>query len=233
MPLARFKRISTYAKIISMNFEEKKASFAQKYPALKDILNFLSFVGAVVLGTFILNSFVFRSYNVVGGSMENTLHSGERVIVNRFAVTMQHFLGKEYIPNRGDIIIFANGGNTGNKSCEAQTGIADQYIVKRVIAFPGERVTVEDGVLTVYNDQHPEGFHPDDDTRKSDTDGPKSYTSGSVNTIVPDGELFVSGDNREGSNSLDSRSGLGTIPYCRVIGPATLRIWPLNKIRTF
>ena len=66
-----------------MNLEGKKLSFAQKYPALKDILSFLSFVAAVAFGTFVLNTFVFRSYNVVGGSMENTLHSGERVIVNR------------------------------------------------------------------------------------------------------------------------------------------------------
>ena len=89
-----------------MNLEGKKLSFSQKYPALKDILSFLSFVAAVVFGTFILNTFVFRSYNVVGGSMENTLHSGERVIVNRLAVSYEHFLGKEYVPERGQIIIF-------------------------------------------------------------------------------------------------------------------------------
>ena len=216
-----------------MNLEGKKLSFAQKYPALKDILSFLSFVAAVVFGTFVLNTFVFRSYNVVGGSMENTLHSGERVIVNRLKVTFNHFLGNEYVPERGEIIIFANGGNGETKSCEPQTGIADQYIVKRTIAFPGERVTVKDGILTVYNEQHPEGFHPDEETRKSDTDGPKAYSSGDVDIIVPDGELFVSGDNREGSNSFDSRSGLGTVPYCRVVGPASLRIWPLEKFRTF
>ena len=65
--------------------------FAQKYPALKDILSFLAFAGAVALGTFILNSFVFRSYSVVGGSMENTLHNGDRVIVNRMPVSLAHF----------------------------------------------------------------------------------------------------------------------------------------------
>lgn len=214
--------------------EKAKPSFAQKYPALNDILSFLMFVGAVALGTFVLNSFVFQSYNVVGGSMENTFNNGDRVIVNRLAVTAAHFAEKEYIPERGDVIVFANGGsNSPTMSCEAQVGIKDQYIIKRVIAFPGERVVVEDGVLTVYNDENPDGFHPDDDTRKSENDGPKSYTSGSINMIVPEGELFVSGDNREGSNSLDSRSGLGTIPFCRVMGPVSFRIFPLNAIRAF
>ena len=213
--------------------EPIKLSFAQKYPALSDIMSFLIFVGAVALGTFLLNSFVFQSYNVVGGSMENTFENGDRVIVNRLAVTKAHFNEEEYVPDRGDIIVFANGGNEATTNCEAQDGLSDKYIIKRVIAFPGERVTVADGVLTVYNDEHPEGFNPDENTRKSENDGPKAYTSGSVNVIVPAGELFVSGDNREGSNSLDSRSGLGTIPYCRVVGPVNFRIFPFNKMRAF
>ena len=212
---------------------EQKPSFGQKYPALKDILSFLTFVGAVALGTFILNSFIFRSYNVIGGSMENTLHSGDRVIVNRIPVSLAHLNEREYIPERGQIIVFANGGSGSLTNCEPLNGVLDQYIIKRVIAFPGERVMLENGVLTVYNDEHPEGFNPDEETRKSDTDGPKKRISGSINTIVPEGELFVSGDNREGSNSYDSRNGLGTVPFCRVVGPVASRIFPLMGFRFF
>ncbi len=212
---------------------EQKPTFGQKYPMLKDILSFLLFIGAVALGTFILNSFVFRSYNVVGGSMENTLHNGNRVIVNRLAVSAAHLKGEEYVPQRGQIIVFANGGNTTMTNCEPLTGVRDQYIIKRVIAFPGERVVLENGVMMVYNDEFPGGFNPDLETRKSETDGPKSNISGSVNMIVPEGELFVSGDNREGQNSSDSRNGLGTIPFCRVVGPVSLRLFPFTEIRGF
>ena len=92
---------------------------------------------------------------------------------------------------------------------------------------------LKDGELKVYNDENPDGFNPDDETRKSDDDGPKSEITGEVDLVVPKGEIFVSGDNREGSNSYDSRNGLGTIPFCRIVGPAAIRIYPFNKIRFF
>lgn len=225
--------------------EEMEPTFFQKHPLLKDLLSLAGFIGAIVLGTMFLNAFIYRSYNVVGGSMENTLHGDDRVIVNRAAVSWSHFMGEEYVPERGQIIVFLNedeekvaeykaAGVENPMTCNVPNNVNDQYIIKRVIAFPGERVVVKDGEMKIYPDaEATEGFVYDSEWRVSENDGPKEYTSGEVDMVVPEGELFVSGDNREGSNSWDSRNGLGTIPYCRIIGPVTLRLFPLDKIRTF
>ena len=87
--------------------------------------------------------------------------------------------------------------------------------------------------MKVYNDEYPEGKVYDEEWRKSETDGPKVHTSGEVDIVVPEGELVVSGDNREGSNSYDSRNGLGTVPFCRVVGPINLRLFPFDRVRLF
>ena len=213
--------------------EKSRAKFFQKHPLIKDLCSLVVFIALVVIGTLALNAFVFRSYNVVGVSMENTLHGNDRIIVNRVPVSLAHLFGQEYVPERGQIIVFANGEADGPLTCGVQNGVQDQYIIKRVIAFPGERVTVVDGTITVYNDEYPDGFNPDEATRKSDTDGPKKVTTGEVDMVVPEGELFVAGDNREGTHSFDSRNGLGTVPYCRIIGPALLRLYPFNQMRVF
>jgi signal peptidase I len=153
--------------------------------------------------------------------MESTLYTGDRLIVNRVPVTWAQIQNKDYIHDRGQIIVFKNP--------HYATGNGDEYIVKRVIAFPGERVALKDGAYTVYNDEHPDGFNPDDANHGE----PGPVTSGQVNVVVPDGELFVSGDHRDGNYSYDSRNGLGTIPFYDVVGPVSMRIFPFDKIRLF
>jgi signal peptidase I len=176
------------------------------------------------VGTLLINTFIFRSYNVVGPSMETTLYTGDRLIVNRVPVTLASIQGKSYQPQRGQIIVFKNPRYT--------LGADDEYIVKRVIGLPGERVTIKDGHYIVYNDQHPEGFDPDQYNHGE----PGSPTSGTADTVVPEGELFVSGDHRVGNFSFDSRNGaegMGTIPLYDVVGPVSMRIFPFTKIRFF
>jgi signal peptidase I len=198
-----------------------EATFLQRHPQLKDVLGIIIFIICVLIGTLLINTFIFRSFNVLGPSMEKTLFTGDRLIVNRLPVTWAQLQNKDYVPNRGQVIVFKNP--------QYVPGRDDEYIVKRVIAFPGERVTVKDGVLSVYNKAHPDGFHPDDDNHGE----PGSPTSGDVDTVVSEGTLFVAGDHRQGDYSFDSRSGLGLIPFYDVVGPVGLRIYPFTAIRTF
>jgi signal peptidase I len=196
-------------------------SFSQRHPWLKDAAGLLLFGLAVLVGTIIINTYVFRSFNVEGPSMETTLETGDRLIVDRLPVTWSQLQNKEYVPDRGQVIVFKNPQYTA--------GNPDEYIVKRVIAFAGERVVLKDGQYTVYNSAHPNGFNPDDANHGE----PGRPTSGSVDATVPDGTLFVSGDHRQGNYSYDSRNGLGYIPLYDVIGPVSLRIFPFTGIRTF
>lgn len=198
-----------------------EASYLQRHPAVRDIGSVVIFVICVILGTIFINTFVFRSFNVVGPSMESTLYTGDRLIVNRLPVTWAQILNKDYIPKRGQIIVFKNP--------KYNLGTGDEYIVKRVIAFPGERVTVKDGSFTVFNTEHPDGFNPDEAFHHE----PAAFTSGEVDLVVPTGELFVSGDHRDGNYSYDSRNGLGTIPFYDVVGPVGLRLYPLTEMRFF
>lgn len=200
-----------------------EASYLQRHPFVKDVLGILVFILCVLVGTLLINTYIFRTFNVSGPSMETTLFTGDRLIVNRLPVTWAQLQNKSYVPQRGEIIVFKN------PHYNISTG--DEFIVKRVIAFPGERVVVKDGTVTVYNHEHPEGFLPDAAQADDKGSQPGSPTSGDVDTVVPDESLFVAGDHRAGDYSFDSRSGLGYIPYYDIIGPVGLRIWPFDKIR--
>jgi signal peptidase I len=165
-------------------------------------------------------------------TLEGHVNPGEpsdRLIVNRFAVTLAHIVGKEYQPNRGQVIVFRNPNFT--------TGMEDEYIVKRVIGLPGERITVNDCTLLVHNSDHPDGFNPYPDF--NNVGNPDDCVAGDgTDETVPDGSIFVVGDHRDGNFSMDSRNGggrpsLGLVPLDDIIGPVSLRIWPFNKMQFF
>lgn len=196
------------------------ASFLDRHQGLKDLFGLIVFVFFVLIGTLFINAFVFRSFNVEGPSMENTLFTGDRLIVNRLPVTWAQVQNKSYVPERGQVIVFKNP--------KYIPGLGEEYIVKRVIAFPGEHVTLKNGSFKVCDNKNLNCFNPDELTK-----GPQQPTDGEVDMVVPAAELFVSGDHRQEGYSSDSRNGLGTIPYYDIVGPVALRIFPFNKIQTF
>lgn len=193
----------------------------QRRSTLRDFWGIVLFLLLVLVGTLLINTFVFRSFNVLGPSMEPTLYTGDRLIVNRLPVTWSMLKFESYVPERGDVIVFKNPRYT--------PGSQDEYIVKRVIAFEGERVTVKKGIMTVYNGAYPAGFAVDE----TFPDPPGSPTSGEVDTVVSEGTIFVAGDHREDQYSYDSRNGLGLVPLYDVVGPVGIRVFPFTAMRLF
>ena len=200
------------------------ATFFDRHPLARDAIGLAIFVVGVVIGTLLMNTFIFFCFYVDGPSMESTMYTGDRLIVNRIPLTISQLQNKQYTPERGQVIVFRNPNYTPS------TGTDSENIVKRVIAFAGERVTVKDGTVTVYNTENPDGFNPDTDVNNNE---PGQPTSGDVDTVVPEGTIFVMGDHREGNYSCDSRNCMGPIPLFDIIGPVSVRIFPFDKIRTF
>jgi signal peptidase I len=168
-----------------------------------------------------ITAYVFQSYEVDGPSMQTTLANHDRLIIWKGARTWSRITGHEYLPNRGDVVVFIKKGlyeNDGNK---------EKQLIKRVIALPGERVTINGGKVTVYNTAHPDGFIPDATLPYG---GVINVTEGNIDITVPAGEIFVCGDNR--ANSLDSRY-FGSVPAKDIVGKLVLRILPLGEAKKF
>ena len=197
-------------------------AFFERHQLLKDILGIIGFLLAVIVGAALINQLLFRSFSVSGPSMEPTLFTGDRLIVNRLPMTWAALRGSPYVPERVHVIVFKNP--------HWQPGSQDEFIVKRVVAFPGERVDLKDDKLIVYTNNNPNGLVFDDAYKGPTT---PSSTGIGIPTTVPDGEIFVAGDHRQNGYSLDSRNGLGTVPYSDIIGPVTMRIFPFTHFRTF
>jgi len=143
---------------------------------------------------------VAETYRVEGSSMEHTLRDGERVLVAKF---VYKWVRK---PERGDIVVFLYPKDP------------EKAFIKRVVGLPGDRVEVKGGKVLV-NGQVMEEVST---AIPAEMDSP-------VET-VPDGSVWVLGDNR--NNSEDSRF-FGEVPYDLIRGPAFIRIWPLYRVTLF
>jgi signal peptidase I len=177
-------------------------------------------ITALLVALFIIG-FVFRSYQVDGPSMQNTLQNADKLIIWKVPRTWASVTGHPYIPKRGDVIVFTESGL-------AQFGQQDtKQLIKRVIGLPGDRVVVSNGKYTIYDKAHPDGFDPDE-TLPYGKNIPA--TSGTINVTLGSGQLFVSGDNRP--DSLDSRA-FGPINANQVIGKLVLRVFPIGQSKVF
>ena len=219
--------------------ETPRPAVKHRMPWLRDIIGLGVLVIFILVGAMLINSFIFRSFNVIGPSMEPTLEGGvsnqpnDRVVVNLVPVTLAHIGGKDWIPSRGEIIVFKNP--------KWRAGQDDEYVVKRVVGLPGERVAVHDCQLMVYNNEQKKGFDPYPDFKnfaKNDQEVNTCIDGDGTDVTVPGDAIFVVGDHRVGNHSMDSRNGdgrasLGTIPLRDIVGPVSLRIWPINQLKVF
>lgn len=155
---------------------------------LRDVLE------AVVLATvlFFVLQLVVQNTIVDGPSMEPNFLDQQWLLVNKLAYRWQSLA-------RGDVIVF-----------DAPDGSRREFI-KRVIALPGETVSVRDGRVRIDDEPLEEPWSP---RRDASAFGPY---------VVPAGQVFVLGDNRANSN--DSRSW-GSLDQSQIIGKAWLSIWP-------
>jgi signal peptidase I len=163
-------------------------------------------------------AFVFQAFYIPSGSMLPTLHVDDRVIVSRIAYRL-------HAPRRGDVVVFdAPPGQRRRRDTSLPPvrfvrGLlapsAEEY-VKRVVGLPGDRVEARNGHVQVNGRVLVEPYLP------AATD-----TEDFPVTVVPEGRLFVIGDNR--AASLDSRS-FGPIRRSSVVGRVVTRVWPPHRI---
>jgi signal peptidase I len=152
---------------------------------------------AVVAIALVLRAFVAEPFSIPSDSMSPTLTRGDHVLVDKLAYRG----GGE--PRAGELVVFHAPG-TGD------------IMLKRVVAVGGQTVGIEDGLLVVDGRKPREPY--------ADADAIDSVFFGPVR--VPEGSVFVLGDNR--LDSKDSRS-LGAVPADEVIGRARARIWPPSR----
>lgn len=179
----------------------------------------------ILLIFFIVRGIV-QNFKIEGSSMEPTLHTGQYILVNKLVYfhfdlnapfrllpgqedLAQRVIYPFYQPRRGDIVVF-----------EYPQDVTKDYI-KRVIGLPGDQVEIRDGQVFVNSIQLDQTY-----LLGAPTYCVVGYACQSGPLTIPEGHIFVMGDNR--SNSSDSREW-GPLPFDRVIGQAWVIYYPVAE----
>ncbi|WP_059042600.1 signal peptidase I [Paenibacillus rubinfantis] len=151
----------------------------------------------------LLNIFVFNLSMVKGQSMQPTLEEQERLFVDKLVYRLGH-------PKRGEVVVLKDPSVDADRK---------PFLVKRIVAVPGDTVEVREGKLIVNGIPQDE---PYTDTVIEDGDMPEMKLNA--------GSYFVMGDNRHAGRSKDSRY-FGSVKEKWIVGRAEFVFWPIAKIR--
>ncbi|MEW8977115.1 MAG: signal peptidase I [Symbiobacterium sp.] len=154
-------------------------------------------VAVALLAALLVRTFGVQLYRVDGESMLPTLHHGDRLLVNKLVYRLR-------APAPGEVVVLQDPGGTG------------RHLVKRVIAVAGEEIRVRDDEVLVDGRRLAESY--------TNPESPGTYDAGPL--VVPEGYVFVMGDNR--GASLDSRL-FGPVPVEQVEGRAVALVWPPGR----
>ena len=184
--------------------EVKPGAEAVEESKSSELFDWLQCIVFALIACILVFLFVGRTVGVVGGSMQNTLYEGERLLISKLF----------YTPEYGDIVVLR------------QESFRNEPIVKRVIATEGQTVDIDFEECTVYVD----GVALDEPYTKdygNYTYYDRQDFDGEI--TVPEGCVFVMGDNRNGST--DSRTdSIGCVDTRNILGRVIFRISPLNRI---
>ena len=169
---------------------------------MRELLNTAIYLLCVLGAVWLVITFVGQRTEVEGASMENTLHNGDNLIVDKLSYRFHD-------PERFDIIVFPFQFQDNT------------YYIKRIIGLPGETVQImDDGSIYINGEKLEENYG-------MEVIKPETIGRAAEPIELGDDEYFVMGDNR--NNSSDSRTDMvGNITRETIIGKAWLRIWPVS-----
>lgn len=192
----------------TMNQERKPGGSVRLPRYVGEMVDWLDAMVVTIFCIVLIFTFAFRMVGVEGTSMLETLQNKDKVILSNLF----------YTPERGDIVVISR---TNQHQAD---GESLEPLIKRVIALEGDEVDLREGVVYVNNEPIDEPYLDE----KYNVTEPRGYYGISFPVKVPEGRVFVLGDNRPISK--DSRSAdVGMVDSHYILGKAVMRVWPLSS----
>ncbi len=174
---------------------------------MEHFITFTKSLFIIVVLTIALQTLLLQSFEVHGESMEPNFIDGERVIIDKLTPSIVNY-------KRGEVIIFLRN-----------TGVKNEFLIKRVIGLPGERIVIHKRKITIYNDKNPRGLALNESEYR-----PRTLRDRSIDTTLEEDEYFVLGDNRPISNDSEI---FGPIKRESIIGRLAMRFFPFDRMSLF